>query len=129
MAINDAGSTMKVMFGNLVSVAQDRMNGGGSSGGGYSNNFLLREDSMEQQQGYNPNNMTSQQQSSQMMDHQSSSQSNPATADAAAATGYSMMSYGKTFCQDLYAFVMQLPPWGKGVLVVVLLALWLLMRG
>jgi hypothetical protein len=128
MALNDAGSTMKVMFGNLVSVAQDRMNGGGGSsggGGGYNNNFLLREDSMEQQQGYP--NMTSQQQQQQqpqMMD-----QSNPATADAATVSGYSMLSYGKTFCQDLYAFVMQLPPLGKGVLVVVLLALWLLMRG
>ena len=83
---------------------------------------------MEQQQGYP--NMTSQQQPPpQMMDHQSSSQSNPATADAAAVSGYSMLSYGKTFCQDLYAFVMQLPLWGKGVLVVMLLALWLLMRG
>ena len=63
MALNDAGSTMKVMFGNLVSVAQDRMNGGGGGGargGGYNNNFLLREDSMEQQQGY-PNSSTQQQ--------------------------------------------------------------------
>ena len=42
---------------------------------------------------------------------------------------YSMLSYAKTFCEDLYGFLMQLPPLGKAFVVVVLLGFWLLFRG
>ena len=40
---------------------------------------------------------------------------------------YSMIKYFRTFCEDLYLFVQQLPMWGKGVLgVFLLLGLWLM---
>ena len=43
---------------------------------------------------------------------------------AAAGQGYSMLKYGKTFFEDVFAFLMQLPPAGKGAVCVVLL--WVL---
>jgi hypothetical protein len=136
MAMNDAGSTMKsiletVMSGasTLVSSVQERMGGGGGPGGRgrYSNNFLLREDSLEQQQGdgnssNNNNNMM----------HQPPLQPHLGQSEAVADSNgqaYSMLSYAKTFCEDLYGFLMQLPPLGKAFVVVILLGFWLLMRG
>ena len=135
MAVNDAGSTIQSLFGkgmagasSLVTSAQERMSGGGSGGGGggYNNNFLLREDSDSMEQGIGNNNTMMQQppippptQTEVVAD---SNVGSPGQA-------YSMVAYAKTFCEDLYGFFMQLPPLGKGAVVVVLLALWLLMRG
>lgn len=34
---------------------------------------------------------------------------------------YSMVSYGKTFCQDMSGFVWQLPIWGKALIAIILL--------
>jgi len=48
---------------------------------------------------------------------------------AVSGQAYSMLSYAKTFCEDLYGFLMQLPPLGKAFVVVVLLGFWLLFRG
>lgn len=136
MALNDAGSTIQSLFGkgmagasSLVTSAQERMSGGGSGGGGrggYNNNFLLREDSDGMEQGIGNNNTMMQQ----------TAPPPPAQSEAVADSNigspgqaYSMVAYAKTFCEDLYGFFMQLPPLGKGAVVVVLLALWLLMRG
>jgi hypothetical protein len=135
MALNDAGSTIQSLFGkgmagasSLVTSAQERMSGSGSGGGrgGYNNNFLLREDSDGMEQGGIGNNNTMMQppippptQTEVVAD---SNVGSPGQA-------YSMVAYAKTFCEDLYGFFMQLPPLGKGAVVVVLLALWLLMRG
>ncbi len=125
MVFNDAGSTISSLFGKgvagastLVSSAQERMGGGGARGG-YNNSFLLREDSMEQGVGSNAT-MQQQQQPAATQMRQS---------EAVAGTSYSMIAYAKTFCEDLYGFLMQLPPVGKAGVIVVLLALWLLMRG
>ncbi len=41
------------------------------------------------------------------------------TADNGQA--YSMLRYGRTFCEDLYLFFVQLPLWGKGLVVLVVL--------
>jgi len=135
MALNDAGSTIQSLFGKgmagastLVSSAQERMGGGGGGGGrgGYNNNFLLREDSMEQ--GIGRNNVMQQPPPPSAAAQMGQSE---AGADPSAVSGqaYSMISYAKTFCEDLYGFFMQLPPLGKAGVAVVLLALWLLMRG
>lgn len=132
MALNDAGSTISSLFGKgmagastLVSSAQERISGGSGGGarGGYNNSFLLREDSMEQ--GIGSNNM---------MQQPPPPPSQPAASqmsqsEAVAGTSYSMIAYAKTFCEDLYGFLKQLPPVGKAGVVVVLLVLWLLMRG
>jgi len=130
MALNDAGSTISSLFGKgvagastLVSSAQERMGGGNTGGGrgGYNNNFLLREDSMEQ--GIGSNNVM------QQPPPPAPAPSQMRQSEAVAGTSYSMIAYAKTFCEDLYGFLMQLPPVGKAGVVVVLLALWLLMRG
>ncbi|KAL7495410.1 hypothetical protein ACHAWT_004094 [Skeletonema menzelii] len=130
MALNDAGSTIQSLLGrgmagasSLVTSAQERLSGGSGGRGGYNNNFLLREDSLEQGIG-NSNVMQ------QPPPPPASSQAE-GVADSNVGSGqaYSMVSYAKTFCEDLYGFFMQLPPLGKAGVVVVLLALWLLMRG
>ena len=140
MALNDAGSTIKSILekgmsgaSTLVSSAQERMGGGEGGGrGGYSNNFLLREDSMEQGGGNN-NNMMHQppppQQQQQQQQQMGQSEAVGGESSAVSGQAYSMLSYAKTFCEDLYGFVMQLPPAGKAGVVVVMLVFWFLMRG
>ena len=134
---------MKSLWGAGVSGAQviggmarDKLSGGNTNthtnNGGmgertYNNNFLLRDDSEHGGSGM-------------MMDHaatlSSSSSQPPPPVSAAVASGdasetttttsghqqaYSMLKYGKTFCEDVFGFVMQLPPWGKGVVAVIVL--------
>ena len=148
VALASTGETMKSLWGAGVSGAQviggmarDKMSGGNTNthtnNGGmgertYNNNFLLRDDSEHGGSGM-------------MMDHaatmsssSSSSQLPPPPVSAAVASGsdayettttssghqqqaYSMLKYGKTFCEDVFGFVMQLPPWGKGVVAVIVL--------
>eukprot|EP00578_Thalassiosira_sp_NH16_P004139 CAMPEP_0181138820 /NCGR_PEP_ID=MMETSP1071-20121207/34449_1 /TAXON_ID=35127 /ORGANISM="Thalassiosira sp., Strain NH16" /LENGTH=353 /DNA_ID=CAMNT_0023225679 /DNA_START=32 /DNA_END=1094 /DNA_ORIENTATION=+ len=124
-ALAQTGETMKSLWGAGVSgaqaigaMAQDKMGGGGASSGGggrsYNNNFLLGEDDLER-----------------------GSEQRPPPVSAAVASGsdnvagasegqgaYSMINYGKTFCEDMFAFVMQLPTWGKGLVAAVML--WVL---
>ena len=88
----------------------------------YNNNFLLREDSMEHGMGGPSTTGTMNQQQQPPPPPMSTSALDPETA--AAGQGYSMLKYGKTFCEDVFAFVMQLPPAGKGAVGVVLL--WVL---
>ena len=89
----------------------------------YNNNFLLREDSMEYGMGGpSTTGAMNQQQQPPPPPPMSTSALDPETA--AAGQGYSMLKYGKTFCEDVFAFVMQLPPAGKGAVGVVLL--WVL---
>ncbi|KAL7540548.1 hypothetical protein ACHAXR_010891 [Thalassiosira sp. AJA248-18] len=140
VALAQTGETMKSLWGAGVSGAQtiggmarDKM-AGGSGGGGvggersYNNNFLLREDSLEQGNNMMDAATMSQQQQMQQppppvsAEVVSGSETGPAVSDQA----YSMLKYGKTFCEDVVGFVMQLPPWGRGVVaVVVLYALYL----
>ncbi len=135
MALNDAGSTIQSLFGKgmagastLVSSAQERMGGGDTGGrGGYNNSFLLREDSMEQ--GIGSNNTMQQPPPAPAASQMSQSEAVAGSSNAVSGQAYSMIAYAKTFCEDLYGFFMQLPPVGKAGVMVVLLALWLLMRG
>jgi hypothetical protein len=103
--------------------------GGGGAGGGrsYTNSFLLREDSIEGgMQGFGGGGGDIGQQQQQPPP--------PPIGDMTSTGGggvsdqvYSMMRYGKTFVEDVYLFVQQLPTWGKGVLgVFVLIGLWLM---
>jgi len=125
MALAQTGETMKSLLGAGLSgaqaigaMAQQKMGGGGGGSGerSYNNNFLLREDSVEEG---NALNATA-----------TMSQPPPPAAATTVASGaeagssgqaYSMLSYGKTFCEDMIGFVMQLPPWGKGLVAVILL--------
>ena len=88
----------------------------------YNNNFLLREDSMEYGMGGPSTTGTMNQQQQPPPPPMSTSALDPETA--AAGQGYSMLKYGKTFFEDVFAFLMQLPPAGKGAVGVVLL--WVL---
>ena len=90
----------------------------------YNNNFLLREDSMENGMGGPPTTGTMNQQQQKQPPPPPISTSGLDPETAAAGQGYSMLKYGKTFCEDVFAFVMQLPPAGKGAVGVVLL--WVL---
>ena len=65
----------------------------------------------------------------QPMQMNTSASSGQSELNQVSGQAYSMISYGKIFCEDLYGFLMQLPPLGKVGVLVVLLALWLLMRG
>ena len=124
MALAQTGNTVKSLLGaglngakTIGAMAQDKMGGGKGGERGersYNNNFLMREDSLEE---------------GNMMNTATMSQP-PPPVSAAVASGseagasvqaYSMLSYGKTFCQDLFGFVMDLPPWGKGIVAVVLI--------
>lgn len=128
IALAQTGESVKSLWEAGVSgaravgaMAQDKIAGEGSN-----NSFLLRGDGLEE--------------GSNMMGSggggggASSTMSQPPPAAAVAsgdATGaatsdqaYSMLAYFKTFCEDVFGFVMQLPPWGKGVVAVILL--WVL---
>jgi hypothetical protein len=100
----------------FVASAQEKMKGG-QSGGGYNTNFLLREDGLEGGVGAGP-----------PMSGFGSQPSGNQTSEGGAASfvsgqAYSMFSYGKTFCEDMYGFFLQLPNWGKGAVVIVTLLL------
>jgi hypothetical protein len=101
---------------------------GGEAGGGrsYTNSFLLREDSIEggmQGFGGGGGEQVQQQQQPPPPIGEMTSMGGGGASDQA----YSMMRYGKTFVEDVYLFVQQLPAWGKGVLgVFVLIGLWLM---
>lgn len=102
---------------SAIGMVQDRfLNGGNNSGGesGYNTNFLLREDGLEGGGGGGAP-------SSSMASHP---EGGGATAISfVSGKAYSMVSYGKTFCEDIFGFFMQLPHWGKGVVVIVLVLL------
>ncbi len=60
--------------------------------------------------------------------------SHPTTAFSSASPGgadqaYSMMSYAKTFFEDIFGFVKDLPSWGKVFLVIVLLWAFFAFKG
>jgi len=133
IALAQTGETMKSLFGaglsgaqTIGTMAQEKMgvrrgDGGGPGGGrSYNNNFLLGEDTLEE----GNNNM--------MNNSATMSQPPPPVAVAvapgseASASGqaYSMISYGKTFCEDLFGFFMSLPHWGKAIVAIILL--WML---
>lgn len=123
MALAQTSDTVKSIFGAglngaqaIGALAQEKMAGRGSSGQGersYNNNFLMREDSMEQG-------------APSTMDQRPPPAAAPAGVTSGSQVGavsgqaYSMLSYGKTFFEDLFVFVMQLPLWGKGIVVLVL---------
>ena len=134
-ASDAAKSIFGAGIGSVVSVgtlAKDKIvagiagtgSGGGGGGGGrsYTNSFLLREDSIEGgMQGIG---------SMQGMGGGGGGIQPPppieTTGGGASDQAYSMIRYGKTFVEDVYLFVQQLPTWGKGVLgVFVLIGLWL----
>ena len=114
--VNGAQS-VGAMAQSKISGSNANNSGGAAVAGGrqYNNNFLLREDSMG---GGGPH-----------VQHPppplSAADLDPeAAAGSVGAQGYSMLQYGKTFCEDVTAFIMQLPPVGKGAIGVVLL--WIL---
>ena len=100
----------------LVVSAQDKMKGG-QTGGGYSTNFLLREDGLEGGVGAAPVPMAG------LGSQNTNEGSEGGAMSFVSGQAYSMFSYGKTFCEDMYGFFLQLPTWGKGVVVVVTLLL------
>jgi len=141
---DQALSTMKSLWSNginsaqnTIAIAQQKMgietNGSDATPRSYNNNFLLREDSMEAGGGIGAT--MQQQQPPQPI---SAAQFDPEHVQAGSSStnassgmsgimgeqGYSMLQYGKTFCEDMYAFVMQLPPVGKGAVGIILL--WIL---
>ena len=140
-ASDAAKSIFGAGIGGVVSVgtlAKDKIvagfagtgSGGGGGGGGgrsYTNSFLLREDSIEGgMQGFGGGGgdigLQQQQQHPPPIGEISTGGGGGASDQA-----YSMIRYGKTFVEDVYLFVQQLPTWGKGVLgVFVLIGLWLL---
>lgn len=101
----------------LVSSAQERMKGD-QTGGGYSTNFLLREDGLEGGVGAAPTPMGSVAQ--QAINNENSE---GGAMSFVSVQAYSMLSYGKTFCQDMYGFFLELPKWGKGAVVLVTILL------
>jgi hypothetical protein len=108
----------------VAGIAGNGSSGGGGGGRSYTNSFLLREDSIEGgMQGIG---------SMQGMGGGGGGGIQPpppveTTGGGASDQAYSMIRYGKTFIEDVYLFVQQLPSWGKGVLgVFVLIGLWLL---
>lgn len=102
-------------------MVQDRfLSGGTNSGGsGYNTNFLLREDGLE---GGGGGGGPSSSMASRPI--QEGGEGGGTTAISfVSGKAYSMISYGKTFCEDMFGFFMQLPHWGKGVVVIVLVLL------
>jgi hypothetical protein len=103
---------------SLVGLMSDKMGGrvGGDGRGGYSTNFLLREDGLDGGVGHtavpahttNNNTMGQQQQ-----------EGGGGGISLVSEKAYSIFSYGKTFCEDMTGFFMQLPHWGKGMVVLV----------
>lgn len=106
-ALTSTGEAMKSLFNKglngaqtFMTTAQDNMNGGGVRQE-YANNFLLRDDNESGMPATMPQPVP------------------PPPVNETAATSdqaYSMLQYGKTFVEDVFAFVIQLPPWGKGLL-------------
>jgi hypothetical protein len=119
MALNATTETMKSLWAGahtLVASAQSRMGQGGDgvSGGGYNTNFLLREEGLEGGVGAGRAHALSGELPAM------NEAAGGGTLSAVSGQAYSMLSYGKTFCEDMYAFFMQLPNWGKGIVLVVL---------
>ena len=104
--------------------------GGGGGGGGrsYTNSFLLREDSIEGgMQGFGGGGGGDIGQQQHQQHPPPIGEISTGGGGGASDQAYSMIRYGKTFVEDVYLFVQQLPTWGKGVLgVFVLIGLWLL---
>eukprot|EP01082_Thalassiosira_pseudonana_P014473 g12759.t1 g12759 contig7:56921-58033(-) len=128
MAFTATSETMKSLWDKgltgvetIFATAQSKMGGGEGvgTGSGYNNNFLLREDSLEYGHATGGGGGGATATMPQPNEAAASSTNNAVSGQA-----YSMLSYGKTFCEDVYAFFMQLPPWGKGIVVAVLL--WVL---
>jgi len=122
-ALTSTGDAMKSLFNKglngaqtFMTTAQDKVNGGGA-GQEYTNNVLLREDYESGVPAF----------MSQPVPPP------PSTRELAGASDqtYSMLNYGKTFVQDIFAFVIQLPTWGKGLLglFVLLIAFHLFLHG
>merc|ERR1719183_955195 len=120
---------------NTIAIAQQKMgietNGSDATPRSYNNNFLLREDSMESggvgatmQQQVPPQPISAAQFDPEHVQAGSSATSGSGMSGIMGEQGYSMLQYGKTFCEDMYAFVMQLPPVGKGAVGIILL--WIL---
>ena len=108
-ALAATGDAMRSLF----SGAQSMMTGdAGGRQRGYTNSFILREDS----EGGIPAGVM-----------QPPAPPPPVSEGSygggASEHAYSMLNYGKTFAQDVAGFVMELPPWGKGVLAFVVLVL------
>mmetsp|Transcript_17515 Transcript_17515/g.36754 ORF Transcript_17515/g.36754 Transcript_17515/m.36754 type:complete len:410 (-) Transcript_17515:234-1463(-) len=148
MAWEQTSSTFKSLWEKASSGAQTigalareaRAGNGGSGGmrgggGGYNNNFLLRseiddDDEMERGVGGGPN--ASQLRHQHHQQHGAATDtvmagSNTSGAGSGAVVGdpaYSMVTYAKTFCLDVFGFVRDMPLWGKVFFVLVLL--WVL---
>ena len=113
----------------IGALARDKIGGGAGAGGGggagagggrsYNNNFLLREDSMEGG-GFGGSSAASSGPPPPVV----AAGAAPSSEAAIGASGqaYSMLKYGKTFCEDLFLFFMDLPTWGK--VLVGLIVLW-----
>lgn len=120
---------------NTIAIAQQKMgiessNESDATPRSYNNNFLLREDSMESggigatmQQQVPPQPISAAQFDPEHVQAGSSANAS-GMSGIMGEQGYSMLQYGKTFCEDMYAFVMQLPPVGKGAVGIILL--WIL---
>jgi len=138
---DQALSTMKTLWStginsaqNTIAIAQQKMgietNGSDATPRSYNNNFLLREDSMESggigatMQQVPPEPISAAQFDPEHVQAGSSSNNASGMSGIMGEQGYSMLQYGKTFCEDMYAFVMQLPPVGKGAVGIILL--WIL---
>jgi hypothetical protein len=129
MALVQTGETMKSLWNvgvngaqTIGAMAKDRMMGSGNNDerGGYNNNFLLRdEDNLEEGGG---GSATMSQPPPQF--HTGTTTTTTTSGGATADQAYSMLQYGKTFCEDIIGFVRQLPSWGQGIVGVIML--WLL---
>ncbi len=130
MALVQTGETMKSLWNVGVSGAQtigamakDRMMGSGNNDerGGYSNNFLLRDENNLEEGG---GSATMSQPPPQFHTGTTNATTTTTSGGATADQAYSMLQYGKTFCEDIIGFVRQLPSWGQGIVGVIML--WLL---
>ena len=114
-ALAATGDAMKSLFSGAQSMMTSNADG---QHRGYTNNFLLREDSESgiptgvMQPPIPPPPV-----------------SEGSYGAGASEQAYSMLNYGKTFVQDVSGFVMELPPWGKGVLALVVLILFYFVFG
>ncbi|EJK63045.1 hypothetical protein THAOC_16317 [Thalassiosira oceanica] len=114
-ALAATGDAMRSLFSGAQSMMTSSADG---QQRGYTNNFILREDSESgiptgvMQPPIPPPPV-----------------SEGSYGAGASEHAYSMLNYGKTFAQDVAGFVMQLPPWGKGVLAVVVLMLFYFVFG
>lgn len=139
MAWEQTSSTVKSLWEKASSGAQTigalareaRAGNGGSGGmrgggGGYNNNFLLRsgiddDDEMERGVGDGPHASQLRQQHHQDTVMAGSNTSGAGSGAVVGDQAYSMVAYAKTFCLDVFGFVKDMPLWGKGFFVLVLL--------